>query len=268
MSIPSIASVTSTVCRLFGVEPPALASESALEPILDHARHAFGPRPVQRCLIFCPDALGNHLWPTCREHVETIATLAPLAVQVTSVFPPKTPVCFASMFTGARPDQHGIRRYERPVLKCDTLFDALLRAGKRTAIVAVRDSSVDLIFRERPLDYFSEDYDPEVADRAEATLASDSHELVVVYQQEYDDLLHETSPHSEPCLRAVGHHAASFRRLAQAARSAWAAYDHAIVFAPDHGAHLDPRSGKGDHGLDIPEDMSLCHWYGLFAAGL
>src|SRR5258706_14345046 len=55
--------------------------------------------------------------------------------------------------------QHGIKRYERPVLSCDTIFDALARAGKKVAIVAVRDSSIDLIFRERPIDYFSPTYD-------------------------------------------------------------------------------------------------------------
>jgi hypothetical protein len=37
------------------------------------------------------------------------------------------------------------------VLACDTVFDALVRAGKKVAIVAVRDSSIDLIFRDLKL---------------------------------------------------------------------------------------------------------------------
>jgi predicted AlkP superfamily phosphohydrolase/phosphomutase len=68
-----------------------------------------------------------------------VVSFAPIEISLQSVTPPKTPVCFASLFTGAAPDQHGIRKYEKPVLKCDTLFDALIRAGKRGAIVAVRD---------------------------------------------------------------------------------------------------------------------------------
>jgi hypothetical protein len=62
-------------------------------------------------------------------------------------------------FQGRRPDEHGVKKYERPVLRCETLFDALIAAGKRVAIVAVRGSSIDLLFRERPIDHHSCDYD-------------------------------------------------------------------------------------------------------------
>ena len=32
-----------------------------------------------------------------------------------------------------------------------------------------------------------------------------------------------------------------------------------MVFAPDHGAHVDPE-GRGDHGVDIPEDLEVFHY--------
>jgi hypothetical protein len=35
----------------------------------------------------------------------------------------------------------------------------MIRAGRRVAIIAVKNSSIDLIFRERSLDYFFELYD-------------------------------------------------------------------------------------------------------------
>ena len=252
------------VCSLFGINAPALTSEPVLDAVRKYANSTLGTAPVERCLVYCPDALGDHIWSKCVEQSAAIAAHAPQRVHVSSVVPPKTPVCFTSVFTGAQPEQHGIRRPERNVLTCDTLFDAMLRSGKRIAIVAVLNSSIDLLFRNRALDYYSESYDQEVTDRALDVLRANAHHLVVVYHQEYDDLLHRTQPFSEECLQAVANHVASFQRLTQAARAMWSAYNHGVIFAPDHGAHTDPATGKGTHGLDIPEDMSLCHWYGIF----
>ena len=262
----SIASITPNVCQMFGVDKPALAEERAVNAVIQYANGELANGSLERCLVYCPDALGDQIWSKSTEHVEAITACAPRQIHVSSVVPPVTPVCFASVFSGAPPERHGIRKYERPTLTCDTLFDALLRAGKRIAIVAVRDSSIDLLFRDRRLDYFSETYDREATERALSVIDDNTHHLVVVYHQEYDDLLHQTHPHSDVCMQAVAHHVQSFEVLTRAAHKAWAAHNHAIIFAPDHGAHTDPATGHGDHGLDIPEDMSLRHWYGVWAA--
>jgi hypothetical protein len=259
---PTIASVAPTVARLFGAEPPALCEEPPLDAVVDGAARALHGVAVERCLVFCPDALGAGIWGRCLNLPERVARHAPARVPVRSVVPPRTPVCFASMFTGGRPERHGIRTYERPVLACDTLFDALARAGRSTAIVAVERSSIDLIFRGREIDHFSERYDGEVLERAVEVLGEDRHDLVVVYQQEYDDLLHETGPFSDACLRAAAKHVGAFEAVAEAAAHAWRRRGRAVVFAPDHGAHFDPQTGRGDHGLDIAEDMDVFHWYG------
>jgi hypothetical protein len=262
----SIASVTPTICALFGVSPPTVSREMPLDSVMRYASAQLGSGPIERCLIYCPDALGDHLWsrfPECRER---ISARCPHRVALRAAFPPKTPVCYASVFTGSPPDIHGIRRYERPVLSCDTLFDALVRTGRRIAIVAVRDSSIDLIFRNRPLDYFSEPYDEEVSARALSLAASNLHELIVAYHQEYDDQLHRTDPFSPSAVRAMQNHVASVERLVEGVRSSWSENAFAMVVAPDHGAHLAPDSGRGDHGLDTPEDMSVSHWYGVFGA--
>lgn len=259
----SIASVTPTACALFGVAAPAQASEVPLKSAMQHAATQVGGSPLERCLIYCPDALGNHLWSRFPEHRERISACCPHRVELTAVLPPKTPVCFASVFTGAPPEVHGIRRYERPVLSCDTLFDAFVRAGRRVAIVAVQNSSIDLIFRDRQLDYFSEPYDEDVSSRALELVAADAHDLIVAYHQEYDDQLHATEPFSPTAVQAMQNHVASVERFAEAIRSCWSERVSALVVAPDHGAHLAADTGRGDHGLDIPEDMSVSHWYGL-----
>jgi hypothetical protein len=261
----TIASVAPTVAELFGGELPSGSREPALSSVSDYRSTQLGTAPTERCLVFCPDALGVHIWEACPQLQAEVSARASHRVSVLSVFPPKTPVCFASMFSGAQPIDHGIRKFERPVLKYETLFDALIRAGKPIAVVAVRDSSVDLIFRERAMEYFSEDYDAQVLERALQLLTENRHDLVIVYQQEYDDLLHRTEPFSEPCRQAASHHVESFCRLADATAAAWGEVNHALVFAPDHGAHVDPASGHGDHGEDIPEDMRLFHWYDIRA---
>ena len=260
----TIASLTPTVCRLLRITAPELVSEPYLASVDERALAMLGDNGVQRCLIYCPDALGDHLWSRFPGEAAAVAEHCPQRIHLSSVVPPKTPVCFASVFTGAPPERHGIRRPERPVLACDTLFDALLRAGRRVAISAVRGSSIDLIFRNRAIDYFSEDYDKEVTDRALAVLAADLHDVVVVYHQEYDDQLHQTEPFSVPCLQAFRNHVRSVHRLARAAEAAWSTHDYAIVVAPDHGAHCDPESGVGNHGLEVPEDMCVSHWYGFY----
>lgn len=261
----TIQAVTPTLCRLLGLDPPALCAVPALDHVLAAAHARLGGARVERCLVYAPDAIGNHLQAGCPELFADVARLAPTPAPLRAVFPPKTPVCFASMFTGAPPADHGIRKYERPVLQCDTLFDALVRAGRRVAIVAVAESSIDQIFRGRDLDYVSERDDGGVTARAIALIEADRHEFILAYHQEYDDLLHETTPFSDSAIRAFRHHVSAFGALVDAADRFWAGHDRVIVFAPDHGAHVDPEILTGTHGDDIPQDMELRHFY-RFAA--
>ena len=217
---------------------------------------------AQRALVYCPDAFGYHALAKLPDLHERLRRLSTHEVELVSMFPPKTPVCFASLFTGGSPEEHGIRRYERPVLACDTVFDALVRAGKRVAIVAVRDSSIDLIFRERAVDYFSVTYDSLATACALDLLKRDEHEVIVVYHQEYDDLLHATGPFSELAVRALEHHVASWEILVDAASRAWM-QNFFVAFTPDHGGHVEPDGNAGDHGDDRPEDMQLRHFFVL-----
>jgi hypothetical protein len=71
--------------------------------------------------------------------------------------------------------------------------------------------------------------------------------------------LRQVLPLSPAWIQALGQHIQDFKQLAGAANRRWKDKRHVIVFAPDHGAHIDPSSRKDDHGLDIPEDMDLFH---------
>lgn len=262
---PTIAATTPTVCALMGVGPPSRCEEPALGEPLEAARRALDGRPVERCLVYCPDALGRVAVRTYPDAFARVRALAPLSVDLRSVLPTVTPVCFASMFTGASPATHGIRRYEKPPLPAITLFDALVAGGRRVAIVPVAGSSIDTIFRGRPVEYHTEPYDPEVTDRALRVLRAEGPEVVVVYHQEYDDVMHRTEPNAPEAVEALHRHVAGFERLADAAERAWSGFDRAVLFAPDHGVHLNPETGHGTHGSDLPEDLEVTHFY-RFAA--
>lgn len=264
---PTIASLAPTLCGLCGVRPPFDCVAPPLEPVLALARETFGGEAVRRCLVFAPDALGDQVRAVRPGLFAEVAAAAPLAVPLRSIDPTWTPVCFASMFSGAGPDRHGIRKYEKPALAIDTVFDAFARAGRRVAIVAVQDSSMDRIFRGRPLDYFSEKYDPWVTEKAISLVAADRHDLVVAYHQEYDDVMHALGPAHPRALRGARNHVEAFRDLAAACEAAWARHPRALVFAPDHGAHAEASSGGGAHGTSADADMDLAHYWALRQPG-
>ncbi|MBN2082934.1 alkaline phosphatase family protein [bacterium] len=252
-----------TVSRLLQIEPPALAAAGVAAEVIAEARSVHAGAPVQRLLVYAPDAIGVHLADRCTADFALIRQHAPVEVELYSVMPSITPVCFASLFTGAAPSVHGYQAYEKPIVRCDTIFDALLRAGKRVAIVTVQGSSIDLMYRERELDYFSEQYDPQVTKRALKLMEADKHDFILAYHQQYDDLLHQTEPFSAECLAACRSHAAGFARLAQAAAHYWQGYRYALAVTPDHGAHLDKATGRGTHGSDLPADQALKHFWGF-----
>jgi hypothetical protein len=258
----SIQSLTPTLCALTGVRPPALCESAALAEVVAAA----GDVLVQKCLIFAPDAIGKHLFDRYPTWAEAVRRFAPVGALLRSIMPSLTPVCFASAFTGAPPARHGVQTGEkpRPVLRCDTLFDALLRAGKRVAIVAGPDSSIGRLFLDRAMDYYPERCDSEATVRTLALLGKDQHDVIVVYHSAYDDTMHATSPFAEQALQAAQSHVETAAALAAAFNRCWAPYRRAIVFAPDHGAHTDPASGRGVHGSDLPEDMEVWHFYGVY----
>lgn len=259
----TIGGVTHTVCSLFGIDVGGAAIEPPYEAVLAGAQ-ALGIERCERVLLYAPDAIGVHLCQAFPQVIAPVQDEAPVVVSMRSVVPPVTPVCFSTMFTGIPPSAHGVKKYEKPILRCETLFDRLLAAGKRVAIVAVNDSSIDRLFRDRNIDYFSERYDREVTETTLGLMAADQHDFILAYHQEYDDALHRTTPFEPEAIDAMARHVASFLRLASAFHESWSSRNRTIGFVPDHGGHVDPATGQGTHGLDVPEDMEVQHFYGVF----
>ena len=264
MSVQRISSITPTICRLMGIRPPEISTSDVLTTVINRAHRTIGGENIEKCLVFAPDAVGEYLFRDFAAEFEPVVRLAPLQVPLMSFFPPNTPVCFASMFTGAPPEAHGIRKYERPVLTSDTLFDALAREGKKVAIAAVAGCSVSLIFLNRPIDYFIEENDSKVNERVLKLLGGEDYDFILAYNQGYDDALHRTTPSSEEAIEAMRRHIASFEELAEAFLTRYRGHKRLVLLAPDHGAHVSPETGKGAHGLDIPDDMEIRTFWGMY----
>ena len=259
----SIASVTPTICALFGVEPPRDSGELPIDLVLVEAVRKLRGGKVSKALIYAPDAIGEGLYQDYRSQFSGVKKAASLEVEMKSVIPTWTPVCFSSMFTGAQPAVHGIKKYEKPVLAVDTLFDALARSGKSVAIVAVKGSSIDLVFRNRKIDYYTEEYDPQVEARVLDILNVKDYDLIVVYHQEYDDLMHGSTPRDPKALEAFRRHLKSFETITSAFNERYVHVNRVVAFTPDHGTHIDQTTGKGTHGTDSPDDMEVRHFWGI-----
>ena len=171
-----ITSVAASVANIMGFEPPKTAGQSntAMEQM---ASLTFEGRKAGRALLYNPDAIAHYLYAQYTELFLPVLKHTSLALPMESVMPSVTPVCFASMYTGAMPDVHGIKAYVKPVLSTDTLFDAAIRAGLKPAIVSTAGDSISQIFLERPMDYYIYDTVEEVNDKAAQLIAEDRYDI-------------------------------------------------------------------------------------------
>lgn len=257
-----ITSITPTICSLMGINPPAHASRDCIDALLKEKARLNIDR-VEKILVYAPDAIGIYLYHDYRDSFAPLLGSAPIEVALKAVYPSYTPVCFASMFCGSQPDIHGIKKYEKPVVRCDTLFDMLARSGRKVAIVAVENSSIDIIFRNREIDYFTEKYDSEVTARTLELVESGRHDFILAYNQEYDDIIHKDDHRSPVALRAMHNHINTAKLLAESVEKNWRGHSRLFAVTPDHGTHLESQTGKGNHGTDMPEDMCVMHFFNM-----
>lgn len=247
-----------TIAAVADIAPPAQAQETT-HWLVSLLKTMIGGTPA-RTVIYNPDAIAMWLYQEYPGDFAGVLRFAPVAVPTRSVLPSVTPVCFASMYTGTPPAVHGIEKYEKPVVMTDTLFDAYVRAGKKVAIVAVKGSSMAKIFAERAVDYYILPYDTEVSAKAAQLIREDVYDLISVYTQAYDDMMHLTGVRSEPALEAMRSQTAIFEALGTAA--AQTGKNTLLCFAPDHGVHNNEH-GLGKHGDDSPEDLNILHFFGV-----
>lgn len=254
--------LSGAICKLMDVPAPD-QSEGTMTKLVNAVLDKTNGEKIDRVLMFNPDAIGQITCLRYADKFKSVREIAPLELAIKTVVPPKTPVCFGTMYTGASPTVHGIQRYTKPVIKIDSIFDAMIRAGKKPCIVAVKNSSMSKIFNEREMDYYLEDYDGCVVQKAAELIKEDKYDLICVYNQEFDDVMHRSHPNSKRSQRAIDNYNRSFDMLADQIRKYWTDHNTLLGYAPDHGTHREWYL-LGNHGKNIPADMNIFHYYGVF----
>lgn len=257
-----ITQTAATVADLMGFSMNERA-DAPNEILLDAARSRLGDVRIQRALLYNPDAVALWLYQKYPQLFLEVIRNTSVTLPVYSVMPSVTPVCFASMYTGLSPAEHGIQAYVKPVLRVETLFDAAIAAGLKPIIISTEGDSISKIFLERQMDYIICKTPDECNINALEIIRQNRHDIVVVYNGNYDAQMHRFGPESEEALSQLRHNATSFDALCKAAREAWAGMPSMAAFLPDHGCH-EIDGNLGSHGLDMPEDMNIVHFYQFF----
>jgi len=255
-----ITQTAATISEIMGIAAPG-SSDEANSIIVNKALSALEANKFDRVLLYNPDAVALWVYQKYTDLFEPVLMRTNIQIPVKSVMPSVTPVCFASMYTGADPEIHGIQKYEKPVLKTDTLFDALIRAGKKPAIVAETGCSIAHIFLEREMDYFIYDTIDEVNNKALELIEKDKYDFIAVYNGNYDSTMHRYAPENPLSLDELKRNSDDFAALVDAVNKYWKDHNTFYGYLPDHGCH-EIDGGCGSHGLDMDEDMNIIHMYG------
>ncbi len=258
-----ITSVLATALELAGIEKRD-GIDAANPVVTALAEKKLGGKKTDRTVIYNPDAVALWVYQKYTQRFTAAHMCSDFSLPMLSVMPSVTPVCFASMYTGVMPDIHGIKRYEKPVLKTETIFDDFIKAGKKCAIVSTSNDSISMIFLEREMDYFIYDTVEEVNAKALEIIEEDKYDLIVIYNGNYDGTMHRHGPEAAESISALDENIAFYAELSQKIENCWKNHNVFFGFCPDHGCH-EIDEGCGSHGLDMEEDMNVIHFYGIKA---
>ena len=262
-----LTAMRSTIEALLGLKTTRATDYSVkpIERVLTMAKLKFGERQQRvidcdRVFVYNPDAIGEWIMEKHPDHFREAMMRTDLTENLSAVYPPVTPVCFASMYSGMTPEEHGIRKYEKPVLKVNTLFDDLAAAGKKVAIVCTAGDSIAEIFKERDIDYYIYEDRHLCNLKALELIEEDRHDLIVLYNGNYDWAMHRFGPEGRRSMKELSENVDTFCKIHDAIEKQWKNHNTVLFFSPDHGCHrslLPP----GKHGARIPKDMNIRHLY-------
>lgn len=267
----SLTHCAATIADLFGVERPALAEEPLLwaeDLVRDYCRG-----PFDRLLIQNPDCMAQWMIEKYPEALAPVRKHTLLSVPFHSVMPSVTPVNFGTIYTGVMPEVHGITEYRKPVITIDSLFDALIRAGKRVAVLGSESCSMSNIWLQRDMDYFIYPTDWERAEKVRDLIIEDRHDVIVCWTGKYDTYDHKYGPEDPHSIEAFYQQGQIFDYLVENVKRNWRSHNTLTLFASDHGCHaVEPTEENkyhmGNHGSDSPLDLNVVHYLGVVRRSL
>ena len=260
----SLDTICAALSYAIGIDPPQYAAP-ANQLLVNYIDQTLNGEKVDRIFMYNPDAIGEWVYKQYASLMKDAKNNSDLEVPLCGVMPSVTPVSFGTLYTGAQPAVHGITYYHKPVIKIDTFFDALLRAGKKVAIIATPSSSIANIFLERDLDYCICSSVAECNEKAIELILKDEHDVIICYNGNYDSAMHANGTESYQALAELRANAQMFAALSNLIEQTWTEHNTLVGFAMDHGCH-DTTSGTGTHGSDLPSDLNITHLYKIYKA--
>ena len=255
----SLDTLCASLAYTMGIPAPKEAAQPC-QALCTYIDETLGGEKADRVFMYNPDAIAQWVYEKYAHLLSEVKARTELELPLCAVMPSVTPVCFGTMYTGAQPEVHGIKAYVKPVITIDTIFDALLRSGKKPAIVSTAGDSLSLIYLGREMDYFICETVEEVNAKAADLILKDEHDFIVVYNGNYDSVMHKYGPESREALGELRANARTFGMFDAMIAEHWKGHDSLIGFAMDHGCH-EIDGDCGSHGLDMEEDLNIVHRY-------
>ena len=257
----SLDTICSAIAYSLGIDAPSEAAEPNAD-LTSYVDLVFDGQGADRVVMYNPDAIAQWIYEKYPRFCAQAKARTELSLPLSAVMPSVTPVCFGTMYTGAQPEIHGIRKYEKPIITIDTIFDALVRAGKKVALITYGNCSLSRIFLGRDIDYFhfEDGTDEDANAKTFEILLRDGHDLIVLYNGNYDSVMHKFGPESPEALAELRANDHTFGMISSFIEQNWKHHNTLVGFAMDHGCH-EIDGGCGSHGLDMEEDLNIVHLY-------
>ena len=257
----SLDTICAALAYAMGIKPPKFAAEKNAE-LANYIDKVFDGKKADRIVMYNPDAVAQWIYEKYPEYMSSAKANSGIEIYLSTVMPSVTPVCFGTMYTGAQPEVHGIQKYEKPVRTIESLFDALIAAGKKPALITNRTCSLSKIFLERNMDYFHFPVGniADVNAKAMELILRDEHDFIVIYNGNYDSVMHKNGPESAKSLAELRLNDHVFGIFSALIKEHWRHHNTLVGFAMDHGCH-EIDGGCGSHGLYMPEDINIVHLY-------
>ena len=116
----------------------------------------------------------------------------------------------------------------------------------------------------REMDYFLFDNMEQVNAKAAELILRDEHDFIVVYNGNYDSMMHKHGPEHHETLAELRVNVRNFGMFYEMIAEHWKSHNTLIGFAMDHGCHAK-EDGGGTHGTDMEEDLNVVHLYKLIS---
>lgn len=255
----SLDGLCAALCYTMGIDAPENSSQPD-RALCEYADKKLEGKKADRIFMYNPDAVASWISEKYPWFISEVTERSELSLHLCSVMPSVTPVCFGTMYTGAQPEIHGIKSYTKPVIKIDSIFDVLVRAGKKAAIVCTDGDSMSKIFLERNIDYFFYDSEEEVNAKAAELIIEDEYDFISVYNGNYDSTMHKFGPESHEALGELRANSRTYGMFCDLIAEKWKNHNTLTGFATDHGCH-EIDGDCGSHGLDMDEDLNITHYY-------